>query len=248
MSYPYDHIANEALLAVIDATKWNAKIAVNFNNSPAGVVAAKGDIFPSVGASRRYQPLGPGGDNQIIESDMVESVKMKNSWAFVPVGGIIMWSGLLVSLPANWQICDGTNATPNLRDKFVLGAGGVYAVGATGGAATINIQHNHTSTAANGGAHTHTQANTGNSAHHHGLHLDLPVLENNDALEGGNGVTRYNHLHGVTVTEDETHSHANPVTSSNGAHTHAVTTDNQLSATQNILPTYYALAYIMRLT
>jgi len=40
----------------------------------------------------------------------------------VPIGGIILWSGTVASIPASWQLCDGTNGTPDLRDKFVVGA------------------------------------------------------------------------------------------------------------------------------
>ena len=55
-----------------------------------------------------------------------------------PIGGIILWSGSVVSIPANWHLCDGTNGTPNLENLFVIGAGGTYAVGATGGSTTIS--------------------------------------------------------------------------------------------------------------
>ena len=58
----------------------------------------------------------------------------------VPIGGIINWSGAIVDIPAGYQLCDGTNGTPNLRDKFVVGAGTTYAVDDHGGAAT----HTHT--------------------------------------------------------------------------------------------------------
>lgn len=54
----------------------------------------------------------------------------------VPPGTICMWSGSIVSIPAGWALCNGSNGTPDLRDKFVVGAGSGYAVGATGGEAT----------------------------------------------------------------------------------------------------------------
>jgi len=54
-------------------------------------------------------------------------------------GGIILWSGAVIDIPAGYQLCDGTNGTPDLRGQFVIGAGGAYAVAANGGAAT----HNH---------------------------------------------------------------------------------------------------------
>jgi len=64
-------------------------------------------------------------------------------------GSIIIWWGPLGTIPAGYALCDGTNGTPDLRDAFIVGAGGTYAVGATGGSAT----HSHTAYQA---AHTHS--------------------------------------------------------------------------------------------
>jgi len=60
---------------------------------------------------------------------------------------IVIWAGAIVDIPAGWQLCDGTEGTPDLRNKFVIGAGSTYAPGATGGAAT----------------HTHTFTSSGNT-------------------------------------------------------------------------------------
>ena len=68
----------------------------------------------------------------------------------VPIGSIVMWSGSIASIPSQWALCNGSNSTPDLRDKFVLGAGNSYSVGATGGEAT------HMLTVAEMPAHTHT--------------------------------------------------------------------------------------------
>jgi len=57
----------------------------------------------------------------------------------VPTGTIAIWSGAEVDIPPGWIKCDGNNGTPNLEDKFIVGALSTYAVGATGGA----VQHNH---------------------------------------------------------------------------------------------------------
>jgi len=57
----------------------------------------------------------------------------------VPIGGIINWSGAVVDIPSGYQICDGTNGTPNLKNKFVVGAGDTYAVDAAGG----DLTHHH---------------------------------------------------------------------------------------------------------
>ena len=51
---------------------------------------------------------------------------------------IILWSGATNNLPSGWVLCDGTNSTPDLRNRFVVGAGDSYAVGATGGSVTAN--------------------------------------------------------------------------------------------------------------
>jgi microcystin-dependent protein len=65
--------------------------------------------------------------------------------ALVPIGGIIMWSGSVATIPSSWALCNGSNGTPNLQDKFLVGAGNGYAVGATGGSANATLpSHNHT--------------------------------------------------------------------------------------------------------
>lgn len=51
-------------------------------------------------------------------------------------GMIILWSGSLTVVPSGWVICDGNNNTPDLRDRFIVGAGNTYSKGDTGGATT----------------------------------------------------------------------------------------------------------------
>ena len=78
--------------------------------------------------------------------------------AVVPVGGIIMWSGDIASIPSGWALCNGANGTPDLRDKFVVGAtsdssGTSYPglqPGASGGEAEVTL------TEAQLPSHTHT--------------------------------------------------------------------------------------------
>lgn len=66
----------------------------------------------------------------------------------LPSGTILLWSGAIVDIPSGFVLCDGNNGTPDLRDRFVVGAGNTYAVDANGGA----VNHNHTFT---GDGHTH---------------------------------------------------------------------------------------------
>ncbi|MFA6281748.1 MAG: hypothetical protein WCY05_04525 [Candidatus Omnitrophota bacterium] len=67
----------------------------------------------------------------------------------VPTGVILMWSGAVANIPAGWALCNGANGTPDLRNRFVVGAGSSYAVAASGGEAT------HALTIAEMPAHTH---------------------------------------------------------------------------------------------
>ena len=70
--------------------------------------------------------------------------------ARLPSGMIMLWSGSEVTIPTGWVICDGTNSTPDLTDKFIVGAGDAYAVAATGG------ENTHQLTEAEMPSHTHT--------------------------------------------------------------------------------------------
>jgi hypothetical protein len=79
----------------------------------------------------------------------------------IPAGGIFLWSGSIGSIPAGYVLCNGSNGTPDLRDRFVVGAGSTYAVNATGGSANaVVVSHTHAATVTDPG-HTHA---TGSAA------------------------------------------------------------------------------------
>lgn len=59
--------------------------------------------------------------------------------ASIPAGLIAVWSGAQDAIPAGWALCDGTNGTPDLRDRFIVGAGSAYGVGDTGGSNTVTL-------------------------------------------------------------------------------------------------------------
>jgi len=73
----------------------------------------------------------------------------------LPKGIITIWSGAIADIPGGWALCDGTLGTPDLRDRFIIGAGSTFAPDATGGAAT----HSHPFTT-DGHFHTLTVAFT----------------------------------------------------------------------------------------
>ncbi len=68
--------------------------------------------------------------------------------AFV-TGMIMLWSGAQNAIPSGWVLCNGSNGSPDLRDRFVVGAGSSYSVGNTGGASSVTLStsqipsHNH---------------------------------------------------------------------------------------------------------
>jgi microcystin-dependent protein len=94
---------------------------------------------------------GTDGSDATFRGDVLDASSYSR---LIPTGGIILWSGAISAIPNGWYICDGTNGTPNLTDKFVIHAdadsGGTRDVGDTGGA------HTHTLTTAETPAHTHT--------------------------------------------------------------------------------------------
>lgn len=138
-------------------------------------------------------------------------------------GMIMLWSGSIGSVPSGWALCNGSNGTPDLRDRFVVAAGSTYAVGATGGSAdAIVVSHTHTATSVvtdAGHIHTITLTNSGAAA-------------NNGPLFGGNG--------GGSSYTQNTNSATTGIT---------VATTNATAGTSGTnanLPPYYALAYIMK--
>ncbi|MEK0179699.1 MAG: hypothetical protein EAZ98_12865 [Oscillatoriales cyanobacterium] len=72
-------------------------------------------------------------------------------------GIIVMWSGPVEQIPTGWALCNGQNGTPDLRDRFIVGAGNSYAVASTGGAATVTL------TIAQMPAHSHGVNDPGHS-------------------------------------------------------------------------------------
>ena len=162
----------------------------------------------------------------------------KTAQDFFPSGGIIIWSGSAASIPSGWFLCDGANGTPNLRDRFVVGAGSTYAVGDTGGAATITLStsdipsHTHTfsATTSTDGSHDHDMSFTG-------------------ATEGSGSYTNLNGFV-VPVNDDLYGSITNTVAvQSAGSHSHTVSGTTAAAGSGGAhenRPPYYALCYIMK--
>ena len=168
--------------------------------------------------------------------------------AALPSGVIVMWSGSIASIPSGWLLCNGASGTPDLRDRFIVGAGSTYAVAATGGSANATlVSHTHTATSTSTftgtalGTHTHTLTDPG---HTHSTQQA--------GLFGGGGLTFTGG--GYSVSAPPTLSATTGITIASAsagtpAGTVATTTSNSTegsSATNANLPPYYALAYIMK--
>ena len=160
----------------------------------------------------------------------------------LPQGFIGMWSGSAASIPTGWLLCDGTNSTPDLRDRFIVGAGTTYLPGDVGGSANATLTtnelpaHTHTGTTATDGSHDHNLANV--DAAISGQNLDA----NNYLTDSANVGTSFSYnLAGTNTTPTIGNS------STAGSHTHTFTTDSEgIGAAFDIRPPYYALCFIMK--
>lgn len=138
----------------------------------------------------------------------------------VPAGSILMWSGTIASIPIGWYLCDGTNSTPDLRNKFIIGAyhdnsgakttitGSSTQTGGTKDA--VNVSHSHTATDS---GHTHT----------------YPRAVTSGGYLGGTS--------SFSITSSGT--------TDSGRANISVSTEGVSGTNQN-LPPYYALAFIMK--
>ena len=148
------------------------------------------------------------------------------TWGNAFVAGMIMlWSGSSASIPSGWLLCDGSSSTPDLRNRFVVGAGSTYAVNATGGSAdAIVVSHTHTATVTDSG---HVHATKGTEAGSNGL-SEL----RGDNFGGGNS------LQSSDSYNRNTKSATTGITVSNSTEGSSGTNAN--------LPPYFALCYIMK--
>jgi hypothetical protein len=112
----------------------------------------------------------------------------------VPSGLVALWSGSPASIPTGWVLCDGNNGTPDLRDRFVVGAAGSYAVGATGGAVshTHNVAMGGNATDA-AGAHTHALSGStdAESGHTHSINPPSTTTSSAGAHTHGGGTLQF---------------------------------------------------------
>jgi hypothetical protein len=159
--------------------------------------------------------------------------------AVVPAGVITMWSGSSASIPAGWTLCNGSNGTPDLRSRFVVGATGTWAVGATGGesSTTSDSQGAHTHTG-DTGSHVLTTSEIPSHTHTFTVNALNSDSQGQGALTGGSSNTG--------GSPDGTFSGTTAATGSGGGHTHSISSDGAHTHSVTTLPPFYSLCFIMK--
>lgn len=130
----------------------------------------------------------------------------------------------------SWALCDGSNGTPDLRDRFIVGAGTSYKAGTKGGAATQNV-----SAALSGsvGATTLSVAQMPSHNHRGQNTVDIPSSNRGDTYNIG--------------IDDARTRFTSPTDNTGGSGSHTHTLSGSATGTVATIPPYYALAYIMKL-
>ena len=192
----------------------------------ASAISSKADLNSPALTGTPTSPTASAGTNttQVATTAFVQTAL---SAAF-STGMIIMWSGTIATIPTGWVLCNGSNSTPDLRNRFVIGAHSD-----TAGVAYSTVTGSNTTSGGTKDAivvsHTHTATVT-DPGHSHTINTNLAKTD----LVGGGSNLIYTRQPGT----DSTASQTTGITVSNS-------TEGSSGTNQN-LPPYYALAYIMK--
>ena len=156
--------------------------------------------------------------------------KLAPGLSLVPPGTIVMWSGSLVEIPDGWALCDGTNGTPDLRDRFILSVSAGEDPGGTGGS------HTKTLSTSNLPPHSHSISSDGDHRHSY-----------TDKYTTGER-TSGTHAWDATYDKNPVYTTDSKNTEYAGGHNHGGNTGNTGSGSSfDIRPKYYKLAFIIKL-
>ena len=195
----------------------------------ATAIASKADTNSPTFTGTPLAPTAAAGTN----NTQIATTAFVAAFSAVPAGVIVMWSGSIASIPSGWALCNGSNGTPDLRDRFIVGAGSSYAVAATGGSKdAIAVSHTHTATVTDPG-HAHEIVSSGRGRSSPG---NDPVFFNTKTRSGS---ASFEGVSASTVT-------ANNGTSSETTGVTVGISTTGSSGTNANLPPYYALAYIQK--
>ena len=262
---------NGANLTGIDATKiitGNTQVQTidTGSNGHVKVITEGGErLRISNGGQIGLSGANYGSSGQVLTSQGSGSAAAWTTVIGVPSGIIAVWSGSEGSIPSGWYLCNGSNSTPDLRNRFIVGAGSgsSYSVGNTGGSNTVTLStsqipaHSHTTN-----NHSHN-ASVSDPGHGHSVSVSDPGHSHNTSVTGAKLFPGYGGAHvpyGGAGGYPGTHfnmSNANTGISANASNANtsiSVSTGNANPSTNNTggggshenRPPYYALCYIMK--
>ena len=262
---------NGANLTGIDATKiitGNTQVQTidTGSNGHVKVITEGGErLRISNGGQIGLSGANYGSSGQVLTSQGSGSAAAWTTVIGVPSGIIAVWSGSEGSIPSGWYLCNGSNGTPDLRNRFIVGAGSgsSYSVGDTGGSNTVTLStsqipaHSHTTN-----NHSHN-ASVSDPGHGHSVSVSDPGHYHNTSVTGAKLFPGYGGAHvpyGGAGGYPGTHfnmSNANTGISANASNANtsiSVSTGNANPSTNNTggggshenRPPYYALCYIMK--
>ena len=184
-----------------------------------------GDDWTSSGTLNITGSLELDGETGTAGQVLVSNGTATPTWGDAFIKGMIMlWSGAIDAVPSGWKLCNGLSGTPDLRNKFVMGAGLSYDVDETGGDAdAVVVSHRHTGTTAVSGNHNHAIP-----------HRLVQFVSSGGDIDRDNELQTKKALAGQKTNDAGNHNH-----------TFVTSTVGESGKGKNI-PPYYALAYIMK--
>ena len=232
-------VANAINVGVTEVSDSNDKFVSFFNGN-------SGNLPNQVDANLKYNAntnvlsaVKFSGDGSLLTN--IQAGQVQGNSIFVS-GMIILWSGTIASIPTGFVLCDGQNNTPDLRDKFIIGArednsgvaksnieGSLTQSGGSKDAIIVShdhtVNHNHGFTTGSDGAHSHSYTRFSGTAR----------VDNDETHQRLNGSTSDTTGSAGSHSHSGTTNNSNPTTSSSGS-----------SSSNANLPPYFALAYIMK--
>ena len=169
---------------------------------------------------------GSPADNQVLAWDNATSKwtnQTPSTGSTFPAGGIIMWSGSVANIPSGWVLCNGSNSTPDLRNKFVIGAGSSYNPGASGGATSVTLStsnmpsHSHT-----GASHSHTIGSHSHTVSSHSHTIGSHTHTFSSLVNGYTSIQSDNHYHTANTGSGGSHSHTYSRLNTNTSYTRGI--------------------------